>query len=404
MADLKKETLAQSPEYSVSKSKRYDPFASDSITDLDERLPGTISNPPGGSTKYSVAVIQQAIQAGSDFQIIPPGQTGMVIPAGSKGIIVRTEFNSDASVQINELSAELLQVKSISSQDDAAFANKILAKAKKVIKFLGAERLIMSSVLKAEADNLIEYERGIVSELQDTYDVVTKSVLEYQQKVFEENKRKEAEIQRQKAEQLQAIQAEADRKSEIKTYLLNFEKNVLTAMQNATIDDIDSKIQMLSDIKMTEEDCMEFLPEAEIMYQSCVTKMNARKTELLQLSQAVKTNKAEAERLQAIQEAKAVADSAALARRSEMAQEELADMQQAEISNVQMTAELKSSLKATPKGIAVLWVFDEDNIDLSLLPDEYKTFDKDKIKKAIGAGCREIPGVNVYEKLSNRPK
>lgn len=389
----------------MSNPKKYDPFSSDTSTDLEENKPeALIITARGGSTKYSVATIQKAIQDGCDFEIIPSGSSAILVPSGSKGIIVRTEFNPEAQNQINQLVDELSKVEHIASQEDVAFANKILAKAKKTIKFLGAERLMMSSVLKAESDNLIDYERKIVADLQNTCDVVTENVLKYQQKVFEENKRIEAEIQKQKDIELAKIQAESNRKNEINTLILDFERGILSAIQSATIGDIDQKIAKLQSYVMTADDYMEFLPQAQIKYQECVTKMNSRKTELLQLQQAEKTNKAEADRIKAIQEAQAQADNEAMANRAAMSQEALVDERDQEISNTQMTAELKSSMSATPKGVAILWVFDEETINMSLLPDEYKTFDKDKIKKAIGAGCRSIPGVNIHEKLSNRPR
>jgi hypothetical protein len=74
---------------------------------------------------------------------------------------------------------------------------------------------------------------------------------------------------------------------------------------------------------------------------------------------------------------------------------------QNEVANIQMTSELQQSLNTKPANIMERWVFDETTIDMSLLPADFHTFDKAKIKEAIKNGCREIPGVVIRKELSN---
>jgi hypothetical protein len=329
--------------------------------------------------------------------------TLMTIPAGSKGIIYRVEFNNEAKQQLEAIQTELsvFTTKAIASQDDCVKANQTLKKAKTLIKSLHAERLTMSGVLDAEIKALIDYERKITEPLSNLVQLLDTAITNFQKEQDRIAKEKAAEIERQKQEALRKEQEEINRVSRIKNLIISFENNVMNAIHTANINDIDEKIDKLSKIKLNEETYMEFLPDAQIMYQNCVTKMNERKTELMKLAQAEAENAELATKLKAEQDAKLAAERAEQEAKQRQLEAEKEEQELIATSNIQMNAELQNSMIEKQKGVMKKWSFDEESIDMSLLPLEYHTFDKKKIKEAIAAGAREIPGVKIFQDLKN---
>lgn len=55
-----------------------------------------------------------------------------------------------------------------------------------------------------------------------------------------------------------------------------------------------------------------------------------------------------------------------------------------------------ASTNVTSNAIRKIWT--HDVVDLNLVPREYMMIDERKIKDAITAGIREIPGINIYQK------
>jgi hypothetical protein len=247
----------------------------------------------------------------------------------------------------------------------------------------------------------MSYEDSIIGKLEKSVAVVNGAITIFQKEEIRKREEESKRLQAERDAELAKAQAETDRKSNIEKLIIDFENGVLKASASATIEDIDEKIAKLATVKFSAEKYMEFLPKAEIMLQQSKTRLSERKAELMQLEQAKKTNKEAAERLAKEQKIKAENDASAIQRKSENTLSALVEEQQNEVANSQMSYELKVSQTPAIKGVQRPWVFDAENIDMALLPDEYKTFDAAKIKEAIKAGCREIAGVKIYQDTRN---
>lgn len=333
--------------------------------------------------------------------ILPEGVQFQLVPKGAKGIIVKKEFNLDIKNKIEELTSELQTIGGISSQDDAVKANVSLKKAKTLIKTLSAERLLMTSVLDEEKADTMSYEKAITENLQNLVNVINNNITIFQTAELEKAKKAQEAIDKKKREELAAAQAETDRIAKIKNLMLEFEKNVLNAIHSSTVKTVDERITQLNTFDFNEKVYQEFLPEAQILLQSLKAKFQERKVELMKLAEAEKTNKEAAEKMRIEQEEKARIEKENQTAKAELVQQETQDQLQESVSNIQMESEFKGAMVPKAKGISLPWVFDEETIDMALLPIEFHTFDKKKIKEAISAGLHEIPGVKIYQKVTN---
>jgi hypothetical protein len=328
----------------------------------------------------------------------------IVIPKGAKGIIVMKEFSPQLKAQIEALEHELKSIKAINSDEAAAKANATLAKAKKLITAIENDRKLMTNVLDEEKKDTMNHEKAIVSILSNLVTIANKSITDY--KIEEDRKARErqAEIDRQKAEELAKIQDEENRKTRIRGLVVNLENNILGAIQKATLSDIDSKIKVLETLKLNPDEYQEFINDALEKVSVGLTRAKIRKTELTQLADLEAKNKEAADKMkqeQAERDAKAQQEAA---ERQKETERQAKEEKQSAIANVQMGAEFESATMKKPESVQKRWTFEEETIDLAKLPLEYHTFDAKKIKEAIAAGAREIPGVNIYQKIVNVAK
>lgn len=324
---------------------------------------------------------------------IENGGSVVMVPKDSKAIIVSQKFNPEVQKKIDELAIELTAVGIIASQDDASKANITLAKAKKIIKSLESERKMMTSVLEDEKKSLMRYEEKIVEKLESLVNLINTRITDFQKAELKKQQEKEAELKAQRDAEL----AESNRKAAIQQKILSFENSVITAISTATIADIDEKIKRLESMKVTPEIYMEFLSSATEMYQRCITAMASRKIELVHINKLERENKEQAAILKAQQDEK-------LAQAIEEQNEKMSiieEVKQNEIANSQMGYEFKVSSGEKIKDIQQKWKFDTESIDMSLLPEKYKMPNEKKIKEAIAAGCKEIPGVRIYQDIVN---
>ena len=336
-------------------------------------------------------------------QLVPQGADIMIIPPGAKGIILRTELNSELQNKVDELAEELrpLTTFQIKTQDDVVALNAALKKAKTIAKAVHDERKLITSELDGEKKTLINLGKSVTDELVRLTTLINTNITNFQVEEDKKAKAAAALIEKQKQDELAKIQAEQKRVSDIKNFILEFENNVLNAAHSATLENIDEKIQKLAGVKLKPEVYQEFLIEAEWMYKRCVQRLADRKVELLRLAEAEALSAEAAERMKKEQEEKARLEKEAQDQKAEEEKQRLAEQAQESISNVQMTSELKSSMITKQKNVQKRWTVDEETIDLSQLPEEYKTADIEKIKKAVAEGAREIPGVRIYEKIIN---
>jgi hypothetical protein len=335
------------------------------------------------------------------FEKVGPVVKDVVVPNNCELVIVRKEFNIEVKNNIKNLENELMQINGITSQASAQAANIVLKKAKQLVKSLSAERMQMTSILDDKKSEIMQYEKSIVENITNLIAIINNNIVLFQ--IEEDRKAKEAQekIEKQRREELARVQQEQKRVAEIKTTILDFERNVLNAIQVSTISDIDEKINHLLNFKLSSEIYQEFINDAQIVYQDCVAKFNIRKTELLKLQQLEKENAEAAYNLKLQQQQQFDIEKKQQDQKEENLQNEIKDNVETSISNIQMTSELQTSMIEKAKGVTKRWSVEEETIDLSLLPDEYKCADLKKIKEAISAGCREIPGVNIYEKIIN---
>ncbi len=364
------------------------------------------SVPQGPIKDASPAKINEVNIAIENSQIVDHLRSGgsiQLVPKGSKGLIIKKEFNQDLLDKIEEITIELKSVGAIKikTQDDAAKVNAVLKKAKALLsKGLENDRKLMTSVLDGEKVEIMNYERTISQPVQVLVDILNNACTEFQRDEDRKAKELQDKIDKEKREKIDAAQKETNRISGIKGLIIEFEGSVMNAIHSATIDDVDEKIKQLAGIKLTDESYMEFLPEAEIMYQSCVTKFNERKGELMRLAQAGKDTESLRLQMQQKQEREQQQQD----QKAQDLQRESQDKLLEDASNIQMESELKTAMIPQAKSVQKPWIFDEEKIDMKLLPLEFHTFDKKKIKEAISSGAREIPGVEIFQDIRNVSK
>lgn len=323
------------------------------------------------------------------------------VPKGFKAILIKKEFDSSVLDQIVTLENELSTLPVIKSDDDLSKVNGSLKKAKTLINKIGADRLEMASGLSQEQKALIELERKTIATLNTLVDTKNKAALAYQVEKDRRAKQAQEQIEKNRQEEMKRILAEKERVQIISNKIIQFEKNVLTAIASATYDDVDSKIEILNQTKLTAEVYQEFLPDAVDMLDRCKKLFTTRKEELQLLHELSLKNKEAADKLQKEQQAKIEANQAELESKKDSINEMLSDSHVSDVENIQMQTELRNAMVEKPSSVRRTYEADFTTIDMSLLPDEYKTFDEKKIKEAVKAGCREIPGVEIKEKLSN---
>lgn len=348
------------------------------------------------SDPFSLKAKEIVREVAKNLDINPMSLTA---PEGYKPILVKKEFNIEALNKIKELEDELQKITAINTQDDAQKANASLKKAKTIIKTLSAERLQMTSVLDDAKAEIMQYEKYVVEKLSDQVTAINNAITQFQ--IREDKRLKEAaeKIEREKQEEIAKQNADIARKKNIQEMIISFEKNVNNAIESATIENIQEKIKQLAGFKFDPETYQEFMSEAKIMYEQSVVKLNNRHVELQEIFAAKNTPEA--------LELKKQAEERIAKEKEEQAQKELElaakiqEESQASASNIQMTSELKQSIQVKQKGISKTWTFEEETIDINLLPLEFHTYDKAKIKEAIAAGRKEIPGVNIFEKIIN---
>jgi len=336
--------------------------------------------------------IQDKLKAGATLQIVP---------AGSKGIIIRTTISPELVAEVAEVTLKLQTVAGITDQATATEANKILKRAKALVKDLESDRKRMDGPLNAiKAENKAA-EDTIIANLQELALVVNQNITRFQAAEEEKARKRAAELEAARQAELQAAANERARVAKIKDMILAFERNCLNAMQTATVEDIDKKITQLAAVKLSPEVYQEFTPEAEELLITLKAQFQTRKSELTRLAVLQKENAEMAAELAAKQAQEAAERAAELKAKQEKEAEERADKELNDTANIQMGHELKTSLNTGAKGVQKRWTFDEDTIDMTLLPAEYLTYDKAKITAAIAAGLHEIPGVNIYQKIIN---
>lgn len=332
---------------------------------------------------------------------IEKGSTVQIVPKGYKGLIIRKEISPELKQNVDEVTNRLVNLQAIVSQETASAANVVLKAAKGLIKKLEDERKKMDELLNEEKDHNKSIEASIVGQLATLTTIVNKKITDFQ--VEEERKANERakELQRQKDEELLAAQKERDRVTNIKNMILKFETSVVNAANGATLATIDTLISQLKNTNLKAETYQEFLSEAQTMYNNSVVKMENRKAELIKYAELEKQNKEQAALLKKQQEEKAEADRKALEEKQAAIVEETKDAELNAVANVQMTHELKTSMNVGAKGVQKRWTFEEETVDIKLLPEEFLTYDKEAIRKAIAAGRHEIPGVKIYQKTIN---
>jgi hypothetical protein len=371
------------------------PTSIEKPTPMDKAVALSIEATTPALTPGETAFIEKHIASGGQVAIVPNG---------SKAIIVRKEFNPEVKNKIEELTTELTGIGAVTSQEDANKANEVLAKAKKFIKSLEQERKSMTEVLDLEKKSIMNYEDSIVGKLAKYVDIINNTITEFHKEKLRQDQEREAALKKKRDEEAAAAQAEADRKAGIQKKILEFENSVMKACQSATIDDIDEKIKRLAAAKVKPEVYAEFFAQAEIMYQDCVTKMNNRKTDLMKLADLEKKNKEAADKLKFEQDEKARLAMEEQEQKKDDALSLIEEEKQNVVANSQMAYEFKAASGEVSKGVMKKWKFDAENIDMTSLPEEFKMPDEKKIKQAIAEGCRDIPGVRIYQDVINVSK
>lgn len=338
-------------------------------------------------------------------QIQKQGGDLVIVEPGSEAIVISKTLSPELILKVSEQVTELRSITAISNQEDAAKANATLKKAKTLIKSIEQDRKQITSILDAKVDGYIALQRSATNDLDGAVAAVNNSILAFQKKQEEIRLTNEKEAQEKKEALAKKAQEEFNRKAEINKRIGDFKANVITAAAaSKTVEDINEKIVKLKAFKLTEDKYQEFLPAAKQMHQECVAIMEARKLELMKIEEAEKNNPSKAEALKAEADARAEVLKEDHELKAQAIEEELKTEKQDSIMAAQTEEEWSKAMAPAAKGVMRRWTFDPETIDMSLLPDEYKTFDEKKIKEAIKNGAREIPGVKITQEMSNVSK
>ncbi len=326
----------------------------------------------------------------------------MPIPAGHKALLIRVQFDTALTDQVADAIQAVSTISAIQSDADVEAANGALKKAKALVKLIGQQRGLMSVELDNEKKALINLERSLTDPLENCINTLNNSIVAYQREQIRKKEEERKAIEAQKQAELAAAQAETDRKKRIKSIIERIKLNGYEACHSATLATINDSITKMASANYTSETFMEFLPDMQALHIELTGAFNKRKIELEQLAQVEKINSDAAAKLKEDQAAAARAEAERLQKEKEEQASKEADAQENTIANIQMNAEFKEAqVNKLPPGVRRVWTFDEENVDLSLLPIEYHTFDKKKIKEAISAGAREIPGVKITQEVQN---
>lgn len=319
------------------------------------------------------------------------------ITVPSAEVTTAPNFNPALVTQINVLEHELLSIKAIQDQEDADKANAVLKKSKQLIVSINTERKMLTAPLDAAKKQIMEYESKIVGKLQNLTEAVNESVRQFLLREQKHRQEAEAKIEADKQAELMRQNALIERERALRDKLFAFESDVNHAINSATVHNISEKIDFLKRIQITGKAWAEYVHDAEMLREKLLDKMMARSAELYK---AEKLAGPERER-QAAEAAIRQAEEASALQEKRMAEAQAAhEAQQAAAIALQQEAEWKQAAQGKQRGTK-RWVFDEETIDLALLPAEFHTFDKAKIKAAIAEGRTDIPGVKIYQDIIN---
>jgi hypothetical protein len=323
------------------------------------------------------------------------------VPVGCKAIIVKQEFSPEITTQIDLCIHELKKITSVQTAEEAAELNAVLNKANKIVKNVGAERLGMTRVLDDVKSEIMSEEKRRLASIQAVIQVQTLLVTQFQQREAARIKAENDKIQKERDEKMRKEQEEINREATIKNWFLSLDKTIQIALIDSEIDNVDSLISEVSLIPIP--DCIN-IKTAKAAIAVGMEQLKARKEQLEKIAQASAANAASLQAIQDKQNAAAKAKIEAIAIQEETIEMESTEALQSAALNIQMDAELKTAQLGKQKGVQKVWVFEEETIDLSLLPLEFHTFDKAKIKAAIASGRTEIPGVTIKQDIRNVAK
>jgi len=308
----------------------------------------------------------------------------------------------DIITQIDLVAHELKTVGAIKAQEDVQRANTIIKKAKTIINKVEAERKSLTVILDDYKKKAIAKEKEVTSVLVTLTESLNKSIIEFQKEQDRLERERLAEIARKKAEEQAKIEAERKAKELHLNNATALKNGILQAYNTATLANIDALIERINTVPVMSEAYGEHCPEVQAFIMEYRPKFQTKKSELIQMSELEQKNKAEAERIKAEQQVKAQAEAERI-RAEQEAQKAKLELDQANaLANAQMESELQEAQALTTKsGTRKVWKFNPDTVDMSLLPNEFKTFDEKKIKEAISQGARNIPGVHIYQDIQN---
>lgn len=376
-------------------STKKSPF--DNIEPVPERTQETVFGvKPIGVIATPVRTIQHEVNAIN----VPSAQT-VVVPAGCELIIFNKKFAPALLTELDEITTALIGLKPVTTQDEVVSVNSVLKNASRFVKKFDEQRKAMGEVLTKYKDSLLLDQKQTLSEIMDYIEAKNNEIVIFQKAQAKIQAEREAKIQAQKDAEIKKANAENARKQNILNLIAQFESNCLNEISNATIATIDNLIYSFDLFKLKEETYMEYMQQAGAVQVSLRLKFVNRKSELVKLAELEATNKEQAEQLKAQQDRQAAADKQASITRNAQQANAAAEQAQSDIANTQMQAELKSSALPAARNVMKRWTFDTTQVDMASLPIEYHAPDTDKIKAAIAAGARSIPGVVIFEEISN---
>jgi hypothetical protein len=325
----------------------------------------------------------------------------VMVPPGRKLIVFKKEFAPALLNELSELESAIGMLKPVTSQEDVANVNSVLKKGSKYLKKFDEQRKEMGEALTVYKDELLQDQKHLLAKLSELIKTKDTEIVTFQREEDRKAKEKQAQIQRDKDAEISAANKEKERVNGILNLISNFESSTLRAISECDINTIDTLGIRISDLIPSHSVYMEYSDQATQVKSDLLTRIASRKEELIQLEHMKASNAKAAEEL--AKQQKEQADKIAQDAKDRAADQQQAVLDQAasNIANSQMHAEFKTNVMPAAKNVMKRWVFDLAGIDMSLLPAEYHTPDADKIKAAIAAGARDIPGVRITEEISN---
>lgn len=317
-----------------------------------------------------------------------------LIPIPTTTLVVPKALKPELIAKIAEVENKLKALPPIKTQADADTVNKVVKESNSLAKLISAERMEITRPLNEVIDYVIGMERDAISTMTAMTDIKKKNLTDFAK---EQERLAALERERIRKEAEENSRKEQARVSGIMATIGQFEKSAHATINTCTLENIDSKIKGLTNLKFDPKIYQEFIDNVEALRQPLLEKLALKKLQLLDLAELAKKDAD-----------KAAQEAIAIAERDKQALEDI-DLKTAQntetakmdvLLNEQMGAELKESTIQGAKSVQKVWILGSV-LNLMDVPFEFLMLDEKKVKAAIKAGRHSISGLEIIQDIRN---